>query len=269
MRINFRNVCTVSFFAIVISFVWFWGSDDVKKKKEEFSYEVPIDLFGTKKVVNTEAPLPERADDNYLKRKTPGIDELKKQENYKKVFSKTLKLFELSNSGQWDEFLKFSKELNNGGDDLLNLALHQAISNNAPIFTIEELLNNGAEFQPTSIHVLTIKNNVNLTKEMIKYGLDIHGLNKNNENAIYTSLEYVNSKEMFDFLLSQGVSFNDDRQLSAIQKAVNLSMNNDEGFYFLKRLIENGAQFSESDNQKIELLIQSAPDLYKKINQLR
>lgn len=153
-------------------------------------------------------------------------------------------LFQSANDADWDSFNQSINILEMVEPALLDLALYQAILNNAPLPIIEDLLNRGAKFTPEVIQVLALNNSLELTKELIPLGLDIHKVNIEGDNAIKASLLLLNSRQMFDFLVANGVDTNlsttsPDPLYLTLEHFINKKY---IAGYYIEKLIALGAQ---------------------------
>ncbi|WDE05240.1 hypothetical protein SG34_028790 [Thalassomonas viridans] len=216
----------------------------------------------------------------YLKRLK---DELKKQalENRKQVTEQSLSademekmtaqmtgLFKTAANHEWDNFVETITPLEDIDPKVLDLALLQAITNNAPFEIIEQLLNKGAQFSPGIIHSLALKNNVKLTKRLLPLGLNLHEIDHLGRNAVSYTLMAFQSREMFNFLLTHGVSVKPSRYgPDPLDASLKYSVKND-AVYYVQKLIGYGAPIEKSHYQLVDQIKHNNVLVYNQLKEI-
>lgn len=170
-----------------------------------------------------------------------------------------------SSNKQWDNFSNTIDSLDIIDSNALQSALTLAITQNAPIDTIKALVYRGAIFTPEILSLLAHSNNVKLTKQLIPLGLDIHQRDIFHKTGIQNTLEFFNSKQMFDFLLANGVAVNTPDSLGrdALDMALMRLLENYDGLYYATQLLEHGARISTSHRYLLNQLKISNPNAYQ------
>lgn len=178
-------------------------------------------------------------------------------------------IFQMSAKGDWDNLLNSTSEAELTDPKILDIAMLQAISHNAPIAVIQTLLARGAQFTPEMVSVLAMRNNLALTKQLIPLGLDIHSVDGSGKNAIHHTFTNFQSRETFDFLLAHGVSVNSNSQgLDLLDLALQRTINNSDGVYYVQKLIEFNAKISTSHKEILETIRTQNPQAYEQIQAL-
>jgi len=163
------------------------------------------------------------------------------------------KLFESAKSKNWNEFYSALDFLDLLDQESLNLALFQASLNNAPINILQDLLSRGALFSPEIINLLAMQNKLTLIKKLIPLGLNLYTTDKDGRSAIYYTLLNFNSKETFDYLISQNVNTQSiQEKLDPLDKALEYTIKNYSGIHYIDALIADGAQIQKSHKQYLE-----------------
>ncbi|MCP5064769.1 MAG: ankyrin repeat domain-containing protein [Ignavibacteriae bacterium] len=118
----------------------------------------------------------------------------------------------------WDDYLaisdKLAQELNS--TEVHTMSILSALEDNVPIEIILELLDRGATMPLNAIIILAITGNIELTKKLLPYGLDLYFKDNENRNALYFSVKHDDSYEMFNFLLKSNVAITKEVDLISI-----------------------------------------------------
>ncbi|MEW6991400.1 hypothetical protein AADZ91_11990 [Colwelliaceae bacterium 6441] len=177
----------------------------------------------------------------------------------------TSALFSATTNNDWTNFLAATDELINdsGTSEMLDIALIQAIQNNAPFIIIQNLIQRGAVLSPHTITVLTIKNNLTLAKKLVPYGLQFHFKSKNNYNALYYAVTYKTSVDMLYYLLNQGVKIAPSVDLLTPLLSENYSIRVEK---YLKALIDFDHKVTPEHRVAYMKLSDSNPKLFKALN---
>jgi hypothetical protein len=112
---------------------------------------------------------------------------------------------DLARQGKWLEFIALNDELSLAGPESLTHALVLTIQNDAPIDIIVSLLNQGAELDFVILKVLISKQNLQLIKTFVDFGLDVHMTDDQGENTIQYASKFSNNAEIIDYFISIGV----------------------------------------------------------------
>jgi hypothetical protein len=117
------------------------------------------------------------------------------------------KISKLAEEQSWAEFEDLLAKPFFENTDSLNFILIVAINNNADLFTIEGIINRGAELNFDVLKTLIFRNDVRLIEVLQNYGLDIHSTDNEGKTALYYSVITRNSPDVFEYFLSSGVDF--------------------------------------------------------------
>ena len=178
-------------------------------------------------------------------------------------------LFESAQQADWGGFNNAVDFLELEDVNTLSLALFQAILNNAPFTIIENLLSRGAIFLPNTAQMLALRNNVRLTKDLLPLGLDLHVVDQTGKNALSHTLISFQSREMFDFLLTNNVDVKPSPNgLDPLDMALQYSVYNAQGIYYVKQLIAHGSPIESSHIQLLAQIQELNPKNYEKIAKL-
>lgn len=178
-------------------------------------------------------------------------------------------IFRMSAKGDWESLLNSTSEAELVDPKILDIAMLQAISHNAPITVIQTLLARGAQFTPEMVSVLAMRNNLALIKQLIPLGLDIHAVDGLGKNAIHHTFTNFQSKETFDFLLANGVSVNSSTQgFDLLDLALQRTINHADGVYYVQKLMEFNAKVSTSHKEILETIRTQNPQAYEQIQTL-
>lgn len=171
----------------------------------------------------------------------------------------------------WQEALDSAQELSDSeeaiDEEIFDVLIIQALSQNAPIEVFEQLFAKGAKLPDSASHILAIYNHLDLMKKLLAMDLDLHSVDQYGKNALSYSIEAAQGKEMFNFLLQQGVSFKaTDHQLDALDLALAKCEFSSLGIEYALTLIEMGAPIENSHRQGLTLLSYSNPEHFMKLD---
>ena len=114
--------------------------------------------------------------------------------------------------------------------------------------------------------MLALRNNIKLTKELMPLGLDIHAVDSLGKNSLSHTLVSFQSKEMFDFLLASNVNVKPSSNgLDPLDMALQHTLKNAQGVYYVKQLLAYGAPIESSHIQLFSQIQKYNPHNYKKI----
>lgn len=182
-----------------------------------------------------------------------------------KIQKDIMALSSAASDKNWRAFDETLASLEHIDQNMLNLALLKAISSNAPFEIISSLLNNGAQFSAGIINTLALKNNVALTRKLIPLGMDLHALDRLGRNAINYTLLSFQSKEMFDFLISHGVSIKtNSEEPDALAMALSHTINYD-ATYYIQRLIDYGSPIESDHIQLLQEISKTNKPIYEQL----
>lgn len=185
----------------------------------------------------------------------------------KKILAHTLKQ-------DWETATTLSEDLanNSGDEDILNDLLATYISVDAPFSYIEALLEQNIPLPKNTIIVLARTDNVTLMHKLLAHNLDIYYQSELGNNGITQSINSY-AKEMFDYLLSQGVDFtNIFQDKDALTIAIENVDINKKAIYYCRKLVTNNVnikpihvvttrKLEASSPSNRQLLLQSVPEL--------
>jgi len=177
-------------------------------------------------------------------------------------------LFEYSGEKRWDDFSHTVASLEEFNSETLHIALFQAIVDGAPIEVITALISRGAVIMPEALSILAQQNNVRLTKQLIPLGLDIHQKDGFYKTGIQNTLEFFKSRQMFDFLLANGVTVNTpaSQGRDALDLALMRLLENNDGLYYAMKLLEHGAVVANSHRELFTQLKTDKPQAYQALS---
>lgn len=165
---------------------------------------------------------------------------------------------------QWDKAIELAQELQatvgESDNEYLQIMLFQAIQGDAPWSVISGLLNKGAKLEDEIVIFLVISNNVNLAKRLIERGLHIHFVDDKGRNALTYTVMSEYTKEMFYFLLNQGIEVKPSATgLDSLDLALQSIGKFDEAVNYVVSLLKNLAPVEKSHLQQLSLLAISNP----------
>lgn len=166
--------------------------------------------------------------------------------------------------GQWQQALELTRQLQADSAGVYSSLLVIAINTNANFATIKQLIEYGAALDSSVMTTLIMKNNVELTKQLQPYGLDIH------EYAMgYSPLARAvqhKAKAMLKYLLSQGVLIDSDSlgfdALDLALKGYGSASNDSD---YIKLLLDAGAEIEASHRQSVEQIKHKDVALYSQL----
>lgn len=149
-------------------------------------------------------------------------------EQKKSYYKRARDIQDALNEGDWKRFLELNTRLFEISPDLMSLAILQAITANAPLSVIEELIFAGGEIPKQAILVLAMKMNYELASGLIPYGLDLYYVDDKQRNAYYfAAMGSSDNPEFLFFLARNNVSFlypeGGDDALSLLIKAPSIN----------------------------------------------
>ncbi|MGZ9899135.1 hypothetical protein [Shewanella gaetbuli] len=177
------------------------------------------------------------------------------------------------NEGDWKRFLELNTKIFEISPDLMSLAILQAITANAPLSVIEELIFAGGEIPEQAILVLALKRNYELARSLTSYGLDLYYVDDQQRNAYYfAAMGDSNNPEFLFFLARNNVSFvypdEGDDALSLLIKAPRVYAKSESIATIIKlghRITNNHLELmndlKNSDNTAYHYLANSVPEL--------
>lgn len=196
-------------------------------------------------------------------------------------------------AGDWDAFNGIVNVIELTAETL-DIMLSIAIRANAPYEEIAHLINLGASLKDRHFITLLMTNNIELVKQLIAHGLNIHARSAYGGNAISYVLKTINSlsgsggttislkpvntpamneqrartKEMFDFFLAQGVSVKPSPLgLDPLDLALAGALRADEGIYYVDKLVQQGAPIEKSHRDLVARLATDNPQRYSSLVQ--
>lgn len=177
------------------------------------------------------------------------------------------KFFINASNRNWKSFIITLEAIELDTPEFINIALLQAILNDAPLKLIEDLLNRGANFQPGIIHTLVQKGNLDLIKQLHSLGLDLHDLDRHERNALFYAVESMKSREIFNFLLSSGVSVRSSSKGPDLLDASlnNLALGKRESIYYIDKIIAFEAPIQASHEEALKALAASNTHAFEQL----
>lgn len=195
-----------------------------------------------------------------------GLSQSPKTESAEDFTARLKQIIQLAESKQWQAILKIAGHFTKDDADSLDYILFQSISHDAPVSVVEKLLKQGATLQSHFINILAQKNNVALAKALIPLGLNIHGADMFGRNALHHVLEDFKSKEMFDYLISQGVAIdakmgNKDPLLISLKRA----LTHDDALHYINTLLAKDAPITSLHQDLLSQIKMKNPSVYAEI----
>ncbi|MEP1383714.1 MAG: hypothetical protein ABJK64_07945 [Paraglaciecola sp.] len=163
----------------------------------------------------------------------------------------------------WDSLVNITELFDiEGLEDgpLLTFALVKAVSNGAPWTVLLDLLNQGAELNSDVLFASVTRQDVIIIKAFVEYGMDLHQQDTHGRGALYYSLFNLHERNMFDYLIANGVSNESNnpeqnlitRVLTGCNSSVDVS-------YYIQRLISLGENILPTNRkQYIDLTLNDA-----------
>ena len=178
--------------------------------------------------------------------------------------------FESVTNKDWDALMKNTEDFKiDGLEDkaMLTFALTQAVSRGAPLDILLNLLNRGAEFNAEILFAVAIRQDVNIAQAFVDYGLNLHQRDAQDRSALYYAMSNLRTKNMFEYLVANGVSTNiavpENDLISAALTGCNASNNVD---YFIKRLLSLGEKIQAAHRRMYLDLVLNNGMCVKKIS---
>ncbi|NQZ08435.1 MAG: hypothetical protein HRT35_14875 [Algicola sp.] len=208
-------------------------------------------------------------------KKTPHTTTQSANESPRKKFEKTREQILAHTLKQnWETATTLAAGLanNKGDENILNDLLAMYIGADAPFNYIEALLQQNIPLPQNTIIVLARTNNVTLMRKLLAHNLDIYYKSDLGNNGITQSIQSY-AKEMFDYLLSQGVDFTTVFQdKDALTIAIENVDINKKAIYYCRKLVTNNIhikaihvvttqKLGTSNPGNHQLLLQSVPEL--------
>lgn len=175
-------------------------------------------------------------------------------------------IIQLAEQENWQEILTIASYFDAKSADSLDYILFQSLSHDSPVRVVQALLKQGASFQPHFINILAQKNNVQLAKALVPLGLDLHGADLFGRNALHHALEDFQSKEMFDYLISEKVAVDakmGDKDPLAI--ALKRTLTHQDGVYYVNQLLLHEAPILRVHESLLEQVKQQNLSAYQLI----
>ncbi|MCL1052237.1 hypothetical protein L2755_21870 [Shewanella abyssi] len=207
------------------------NSDDVINGKS-FETALPPPLVASESTINPNNAskleantVPGSNDSQPFVRELPVFDSSEQKKSY---YKRARDIQDALNEGDWKRFLELNTRIFEISPDLMSLAILQAITANAPLSVIEELIFAGGEIPEQAILVLAIKRNYELASSLTPYGLDLYYVDDQQRNAYYfAAMGSSDNPEFLFFLARNNVSFvypeDGDDALSLLIKAPSIN----------------------------------------------
>lgn len=176
---------------------------------------------------------------------------INESEEKRKIAEAITETYQAAKDGDWDNYIENAENLARLTPEYLNAALLNAVMHNAPLNIIESLINRGAVLSAETVLLLSVRNNITLTKQLVPLGLDLHGKDKSDKNGITYTLMTSPKKEMFDYLIEHNVTVkpnaegNDPLDLALLLFLKNGSLM----IYYVERLINFNAPIGSSHRE--------------------
>ncbi len=164
--------------------------------------------------------------------------------------------------GRWLEAKKLASELELSNSKILNLLLSLSLMNSAPEGFVLDLLQQGAELPKDAITRLIFKDNIDLAKMLVPYGLILNYIDILGSSTVINAVKFKASA-MLVFLIQNGVDVNEySNGFDALDFALrDFNVKTDKGFY-VEALIKAGARIETSHKQWVEEKVDSDFESY-------
>jgi hypothetical protein len=185
--------------------------------------------------------------------------------------------------GNWEAFLKYSELMAQDERDMPTLQLVTAIKQNAPIYVIEELLKNGAEWNSAHANISVRMRNKKEIVEYINLGMDIYIDDVDLDNPINAMVRSIFGKsdekrELFTFLLDSGVEIRKGRDgYHPVTKALLAAKKSEEAVFYIFQMMKREPHLTDEQivlakELKIDsprsysLLVRNVPEFAEVLN---
>ena len=162
-------------------------------------------------------------------------------------------IYRLINNKDWDELMSFANSMQQVSPETLQIILSHALQQDAPLFVIIDLLNQGATLPGNTIFILVIKGQLTKIIELQNYGLDIFYSEPLIGNSINVAVQYKSKFSVLNLLLHQGVGTNIRVSgLDPLDIALSDYFKNGKNIEIVSKLIEYDSAIELSHFQIVE-----------------
>ncbi|GGD50414.1 ankyrin repeat domain-containing protein [Lacimicrobium alkaliphilum] len=194
----------------------------------------------------------------------------------KEMMLKVAEITQAAHDGDWELFLSLYDELALTDSEMMDLAIHQAISMGAPLDIIEQLLDKGASIPPQSSLTLAVKGEVARMKELLPLGLDLYSEDPYGRNAVSMAAMMGGNPETVRFLLDHNVPVKSSGSgRDALDFALERLITDCEpGVYVdscarsqevVGLLLDNGGEIESSHGHFLAVFRSSSPEYYTRL----
>jgi hypothetical protein len=149
----------------------------------------------------------------------------------------------------------------------LTLKLTLAISTNQPWSVIKNLINQGGILPANTLFILIQQRNIELTKKLAQYGLDIHVKDVSGKSAIHHCVAF-NAEKILAFLISKRVSLQTEyKGLDPLDQAFLQVEYQPTMFNIIKIILKGNFNIQLSHKERVLSYATSAPELHAKLIQ--
>jgi len=187
------------------------------------------------------------------------LNEISSDEELNELHQNMEKVIQLAIAGKWDEALLMLKKIGVSSQEALDGLMYLALSFDAPLSFISQLVDLGGHLPDTSIRILIEKNAIGLAKKLRKYGLKLDY----SIPSLFEPITYTVSSgtvDMLRFLLENGVSMPSHDYgldpLDIVLRDFNISTSDPEFIYVL---LNAGAIIQDSHFQLVLRLQETDP----------
>jgi hypothetical protein len=155
--------------------------------------------------------------------------------------------------GNWSEVFKMLTTLQSKQNATRTALIFSALSTDVDFGIIKKLLDDGGTLQESVISMLIANDNVNLTRQLLPYGL-ILNIDEMGNSSLARSVKWQ-ALNMLNFLLKEGVPLDSDAQgFDALDHALKAFNYNSTDTSYISVLIYAGARIELSHKQIVENL---------------
>jgi hypothetical protein len=187
-------------------------------------------------------------------------------------------------NGDWEAFLEYSDEMAQDNSEMPALQLVTAIKQNAPIFVIEQLLENGASWNSSHANIGVRMRNKKEIIEYINLGMDIYVDDKELDNPINAMVRSIYGKsdekrELFTFLLDSGVEIRKGSDgYHPVTKALIAAKKSEEAVFYIFQMIRREPELTDEQvslakelrvdsPRSFSLLVRNVPEFSEVLNE--
>ncbi|WP_157577376.1 hypothetical protein [Shewanella waksmanii] len=162
-------------------------------------------------------------------------------------------IFSLTKKGEWNELISLANSMKEISPQIMQVMVLQAIRQDAPLFVIIELLNQGATLPDNTIFILVIKGQIEKIIELQNYGLNMFYSSESLGNAVNVAVKYKAKIPILTLLLENDVDTNIKvNGQDPLNTAINEYFRKGHNIETISKLIEYHAAIDSSHFNTVE-----------------